>query len=91
MKYFLSSGCVLKWLEFPAVYRIPTDELYELDAAALEFLRRCAHREGCEADGYDREFIDYAVQEGILSTHFTGRTKPPFRKSPEPSLRYLEL
>ena len=91
MKYFLSSGCALKWLEFPAVYRIPTDELYELDSAALEFLGRCAHREGCEADGYDRKFIDYAVQEGILTTHFTGETKPPLRKSPEPSLRYLEL
>jgi len=91
MKYFLSSGCALKWLEFPAVYRIPTDELYELDAAAFEFLGKCASQEGCEADAHDREFIEYAVQEGILTTRFTERTKPPLKKSPEPSLRYLEL
>ena len=91
MKYFLSSGCALKWLEFPAVYRIPTDELYELDAAAFDFLAKCASQEGCEADEHDREFIEYAVQEGILTTRFTERTKPPLKKSPEPSLRYLEL
>lgn len=91
MKYFLSSGCALKWLEFPAVYRIPTDELYELDAAAFDFLGKCATQEGCEADGHDREFIEYAVQEGILTTRYTGGTKAPLKKSPEPSLRYLEL
>jgi len=91
MKYFLSSGCALKWLEFPAVYRIPTDELYELDATAFDFLGKCASQEGCEADGHDREFIEYAVQEGLLTTRCTGGTKPPLEKSPEPSLRYLEL
>lgn len=91
MKYFLSCGCALKWLEFPAVYRIPTDELYELDAAAFDFLGKCASQEGCEADGHDREFIEYAVQEGILTTRCTGETKPPLKKSPDPSLRYLEL
>jgi len=91
MRYFLSSGSVLKWLEFPAIYRIPADELYELDAAAFEFLGKCVSQEGCEAEGYDREFIEYAVREGILTTRFTGGGERPFRKSPEPSLRYLEL
>jgi len=91
MRYFLSSGCALKWLEFPAIYHISTDELYALDADAFEFLGKCATSEGCEGDGYDREFTEYATREGILTTRFTGGTKSPLRKSPEPSLRYLEL
>lgn len=92
MRYFLSSGCALKWLEFPAVYRISTDELYELNAAAFEFLGKCATREGCEGDRYDREFTEYAVREGILTSRFTRRIgDAPVKKSTAPSLRYLEL
>ncbi|HXX54337.1 MAG TPA: radical SAM protein [Thermodesulfovibrionales bacterium] len=91
MKHFLSPGCVLKRLEFPAVYRIPTDELYELDDSAFEFLEKCASLEGCEGGGYDRGFIEYALREGILITWFAGGTKRALGKSPEPSLRYLEL
>ena len=91
MRYFLSSKCALKLLEFPALYHISRDELYELDAAAFGFLRKCATLEGCEGTGYDREFIEYATREGILTTQFTGETKPSLNKSPEPSLRYLEL
>jgi radical SAM protein with 4Fe4S-binding SPASM domain len=91
MRYFLAPDCALKWLEVPAVYNTRTDELYELDGSAFEFLRGCSEGKGCSIEGCDREFIEYAVQEGIL-THLRPGTKRAFvRKSAEPSLRYLEL
>lgn len=91
MRYFLAPDCALKWIEVPAVYNIRTDELYELDGSAFEFLRRCSEGEGCSTEGCDREFIEHAVQEGIL-THRRPETRRPFvQKSAEPSLRYLEL
>ena len=89
MKYFLSREAVLKTLEQPAVYNIRTDELYELDDASFQFLRQCASGSGCE--GYDSEFVDYCVKEGILSEQKVSLKRPPLIQAPEPSLRYLEL
>lgn len=90
MKYYLSSICALKRLEIPAVYHIRSDELYELDEAAFGFLKKCATLEGCRADGYT-EFVRYAVHEGILVTDRIDVKRPLIKKSPEPSLRYLEV
>ena len=91
MNYFLSPRCSLKWLEVPAVYHIPKDELYELDEPAFAVLERAASAGGCEVDESDRAFLDYALTEGILTTVGTGMKRPALRKSPRPSLRYLEL
>ncbi len=91
MRYFLSAGSVLKWLESPSVYNIRSDELYELDEAAFEFLRKCADGSGCEADGGDGEFLEYALDEGIITTDRVIARRPPVKRSAEPSLRYLEL
>jgi len=89
MDYFLAREAVLKLLEHPAVYNMSTDELYELDDASFQFLRQCASGEGCE--GYDREFVEYCIKEGILSEKKVSLMRPQIIKSPEPSLRYLEL
>jgi radical SAM protein with 4Fe4S-binding SPASM domain len=91
MRYFLSPHCVLKWLEFPSVYNIGSDELYELDEPAFAFLRRCADKDGCSCAGCEAEFLQYALKEGILTEQGVWMERPPLRKSPEPSLRYLEF
>ena len=89
MHYFLSKDVVLKWLETPSVYHITKDDLYELDETSFAFLRKCASDGGCPSD--DKEFIDYCLEEGILTRMKTPVKHPPVLKSPEPSLRYLEL
>lgn len=89
MKYFLSQDAVLKWLETPSVYVIEKDELYELDGPSFGFLKNCASSKGCNTD--DRGFIDYCLSEGILTEEFVPVSRPSLIKSPEPSLRYLEL
>lgn len=89
MKYFLSQDAVLKWLEIPSVYHVKKDDLYELDNNSFSFLQKCATDTGCDAG--DRKFIHYCLNEGILSTNMIQLKRPPLIKSPDPSLRYLEL
>lgn len=89
MRYFLAEGCVLKHLERPSAYVIPTDELYVLDEESFSFLFRCSSEEGCAAE--KDEFIDYCLYEGILSDRNVSAKRPLLRRSPYPSLRYLEL
>ena len=88
MKYFLSHKAALKWLEIPSVYHIRNDELYELDMDSFEFLKKCSES-GCSSQ--DKDFIDYCLKEGMLTTDMVYAERPPLIKSPEPSLRYLEL
>jgi radical SAM protein with 4Fe4S-binding SPASM domain len=88
MEYFLSGECVLKWLETPSVYHIKKDELYELDEGSFKLLRECSSG-GCNSQ--DAEFIDYCLNEGILLKDRIILLRPALIKSPEPSLRYLEL
>jgi radical SAM protein with 4Fe4S-binding SPASM domain len=88
MRYFLSSEAILKWLETPCVYHIKNDELYELDMDSFEFLKKCSES-GCSSQ--DSNFIDFCLKEGILTKDRTSVRHPPLIKSPEPSLRYLEL
>ncbi len=89
MKYFLSRDAALKWLETPSVYHIIKDELYELDDSSFEFLKNCAFPMGYTTD--DTEFIDYCLNEGIVTRESVSVPRPHLIKSPEPSLRYLEL
>jgi len=89
MHYFLACDAVLKLLEFPAVYNMQSDELYELDDDSFQFLRHCMTEEGCE--GYDGTFVDYCLKEAILSMQKVVLRRPSLIKAPEPSLRYLEL
>lgn len=87
-RYHISEQASLKWLEEPCIFNIITDELYEVDENAFDFLKDCARRKGCVTD--NREFLDYCLDEGLLSEKGTER-KIPLKQSPIPSLRYLEL
>lgn len=89
MQYYLSRRAVLKWLERPFVYHIGKDELYELDDECFRFLRQCITDRGCSSK--DGAFIDYCMDEGILTTERVVMNRPPLLPAPEPSLRYLEL
>jgi radical SAM protein with 4Fe4S-binding SPASM domain len=89
MRYHLSPYACLKWLETRSVYHLKTDELYELDEQSFYFLELCSSGEGCSDD--DAAFIDYCKEEGILVPFPAAVQRPPLNKSPEPSLRYLEL
>jgi radical SAM protein with 4Fe4S-binding SPASM domain len=89
MNYFLSRDAALKWLETPCVYHIAKDELYELDELSFGFLKHCAFSPGGSTD--DTKFIDYCLSEGIVTSEPSSVNRPPLIKSPDPSLRYLEL
>lgn len=89
MSYYLTRQSVLKWLERPSVYQIVKDELYELDNESFRFLRECAAEGGCTTK--DSAFIDYCVEEGLLTAEKVSVRRPPLERSPAPSLRYLEL
>jgi radical SAM protein with 4Fe4S-binding SPASM domain len=90
MRHFLSEDCALKRLEKPSLYQISTDELFELDEEAFGLLLKCSGEDGCEV--HDEEFLGYCLDEGILRAEKPGKLiSSPQGKSPEPSLRYLEL
>ena len=89
MNYFLTKETVIKWLEIPSIYQIKTDELYELDDDSFKFLKECASEDGGHST--DKKFIEYCLREGLLTTQKISGRRPPLIKSPEPSLRYLEL
>src|SRR4030066_1717908 len=88
MKYFFTREAVLKWLEIPCAYHIRNDELYELDQDSFDFLKTCSES-GC--DSQNSKFIDYCIKEGLLTKKRIPAKQPPLMKSPDPSLRYLEL
>ena len=89
MDCFLAKDAALKWLEVPSVYHIKRDELYELDEESFHFLKKCSSPEGCSAER--NEFVDYCLDEKILTGSPVSRRDTPLRQSPIPSLRYLEL
>ncbi|MCX7794808.1 MAG: radical SAM protein [Thermodesulfovibrionales bacterium] len=87
MKFYLTENACLKWLERPFIYNIKKDELYEIDEKAFKFLTDC--HEGC--DSPESEFINFCIKEDLLTEKEIRLKRPPILKSPEPSLRYLEL
>lgn len=91
-KAWLSPGCSLKLLEEPAVYNRSNDELYFVSAEAFTWLRRAVNDGATLPAGHEaREFFDYCLDEGLVTTtHAPGR-RMPLRQSPVPSPRYLLL
>ncbi len=63
--------------------------MYELDRDSFRFLKGCATEEGCSSK--DGAFVDYCIEEGLLTTEKVFLPRPPLEHAPEPSLRYLEL
>jgi radical SAM protein with 4Fe4S-binding SPASM domain len=89
MNYYLSRRAALKWLETPSVYHLGHDELYELDKDSFRFLKTCASPSGGATK--NRAFIDYCMEEGLLTTENYATGRSPLAQAPQPSLRYLEL
>ena len=89
MAFHLSRQTALKWLETPSVYQLARDEVYELDEESFRFLASCASDDGC--DSRDSAFIDYCLEEGLLTRERVPVRRPLLKPSPDPSLRYLEL
>ncbi len=89
MKYHLARRAVLKWLETPSIYHLAKDELYELDKESFRFMQQCMCDDGC--DSPDSAFIDYCMDEGLLTVEQVPLARPVLTHAPSPSLRYLEL
>jgi radical SAM protein with 4Fe4S-binding SPASM domain len=89
MRCFLAKNAVLRRLETPAVYQKATDELYELDDDSFSLLEKCSSESGHTVD--EGDFSAYCIKEQILTTDTVRVKRPPLKKSPVPSLRYLEL
>ncbi len=89
MSYYLARRAVLKWLETPSVYQITKDELYELDHESFRFMKECTSEDGCSSK--DSAFVDYCIEEGLITTEKVAAPRPLLEPSPQPSLRYLEL
>lgn len=89
MNYYLVKQAALKWLETPSVYHISRDELHELDGESFRFFKDCASHAGCNTK--DSAFIDYCLDEGLLTTEKITPRRPQLEQSASPSLRYLEL
>ncbi len=89
MNYYLDRYAVLKWLETPSVYQIKSDELYELDGNSFAFFKSCMSEPGCTTN--DSAFIDYCMEEMLITKDHVPAKRPPLMRSPDPSLRYLEL
>ena len=88
----LTPHSVLKNLEEPYLYDIESDELYELNADAYQFLIKICQGENPPARKEDEEFIQFCLSENLIAFSETPlQRKTPLNPSPIPSLRYLEL
>ena len=88
----LAPHCALKHLERPYLYDIKHDELYELDQGGFEFLRKCDGTQLLSALSVDKDFLETCLKEHLLVIGpQKTRRRPLLRRSPVPSLRYLEL
>ena len=88
----LTPPSVLKHLEEPYLFSIETDELYELNFDAYQFLLRLCRGENPPVPEGDREFIQFCLDEGLITFSATPAPKKVFLEpSPVPSLRYLEF
>ena len=88
----LAPQAALKKLESPFVYHTGRDELYEIDARALDFLQQCnGTRSGGELTD-EAEFVQYCLAEDILEALDRPSEIPvSVDVGDRPSLRYLEL
>ena len=88
----LTPPSFLKHLEEPYLFSIETDELYELNLDAYQFLLRLCRGENPPVPEGDREFIQFCLDEGLITFSDAPAPKKVFLEpSPVPSLRYLEF
>jgi radical SAM protein with 4Fe4S-binding SPASM domain len=88
----LSPDCVLKRLEDPCVYNVTTDELYETNEEAFEFLKLCDGSYKIAGLKYEEDFVEWCLKEGLLKlTSRASKRDFSLENAPRPSLRYLEI
>lgn len=88
----LTPHSVLKNLEEPFLYGTESDELYELNADAYQFLLKICRGENPPIREEDEEFIQFCLSENLIAFSETPLPREmPSKPSPIPSLRYLEL
>lgn len=88
-----ASGVSLKILERPFLYKVSTDELYELDEEGFAGLQLCDGSRTLEETGLPCDFLSFCLDEGLLELKRERETRPVkvCGPSPAPSLRYLEV
>lgn len=89
----LVDGVVLRRLEKPYIFDSRADELYEINDDAANFVKQCNGTKKLSGLRPDRGFLDYCLEKNLmeLTTSPQPRRTTVGRKSPTPSLRYLEL
>jgi len=88
----LAEHASLRLLETPHLYDRLADELYEVDKTGFAWLARCDGATPGLAPLADQEFVDFLLAESLLACLAAPARRPlPWRQSPIPSLRYLEL
>jgi radical SAM protein with 4Fe4S-binding SPASM domain len=88
----LTPPSVLKHLEERYLFNLETDELYELNSDAYQFLLRTCQGENPPVPEDGKEFIRFCLDEGLITFSEAPAPKRVFLEpSPVPSLRYLEL
>ena len=88
----LTPHAVLKNLEEHYLYDIESDELYELNTDAYQFLLKICRGENPSIREEDEEFIRFCLSENLVAFSETpSQRKISLNPSPTPSLRYLEL
>ncbi len=91
---YLENSISLKRLEEFYAFNKVTDELYEIDERACDFLSKCDGARKIAITEPDQPFIDFCLEEKILSalnTHALKREIKVYKNNATPSLRYLEL
>ena len=88
----LSPNFSLRLLEKPCIFDKAHDELYELDEDAFNFVR-CLPlaADANEIERADREFLQYCLDERILTYSRAVVARKRIEQGPLPSLRYLLL
>ncbi len=88
----LTDWCTLKRLEKLYLYDIKEDELYQIDRAGFVFLSQCDGTRRQSELKYQEEFFAFCLENGLLElTTEPEKRRIPQGRSPQPSLRYLEL
>lgn len=88
----LAEHASLRYLESSHLYDREADELYEVNDEGFAWLTRCDGTTPGLATLADREFLDFLLAEALLAcTAAPCPRRMTWRRSPIPSLRYLEL
>jgi radical SAM protein with 4Fe4S-binding SPASM domain len=88
----LNRRVALNRLERLYLYHIDHDELYELSDSAEPFLLSCDGTAKGEELTSDAEFVVFCIKEALIDTLSEPDPVPvTVARSPDPSLRYLEL